>query len=127
MSAQVPDEVKAQLSLWSRNAMLYMITGYLLAVAGTLCSLAVATFADSLIPIYIRSLTFVAAVSTALLAIIRPFEAANVFWAAWRVLNLATLEFVLDNAHDPARLASAVKEGHRLIAKVPMPAAEEKT
>src|SRR4051794_34309629 len=88
---KVPDEYKAMLATWSRNANLYMRAGFVLGGIGTIASLTVSAFADCFSVTWVRAIAFIAAVCTALAANNRLFENANNFWAAWRVLNMAIL------------------------------------
>jgi hypothetical protein len=118
MPVAIPPEVLALLETWDASSVRFLVAGYLLVGLGILSGLAVTAFTSTLPNLAIKTLGFVSAACTGLLAAYHPIEVGNSFRDAWRVLNAASLEYKLDEKKRTAdRLVEAVREGESLIAR----------
>ena len=120
MATPVPSDIEILLKTWNNSSTLFLSIGYGLLGLGLLCSLAITVFTDTLNPIKIKILGFVAAASTAILAAFHPIEAGNAFRDAWRVLNRAAVQFKTsdEKLKDSSTLIDAMSKGEEIIARV---------
>jgi hypothetical protein len=117
MERAIPEEIRRQLSIWNNIARFNRWLYFILGVAGVLCPLVVASFADVLETWQVRVLSFAAAASV---AIFSAFELGNLTtrWReAWKHLNAARLDYEL-GIIDVQGLAKAYREGEAIIGKM---------
>jgi hypothetical protein len=70
----------------------------------------------------VKTLGFLAAACTTLLATFSPIQVGAAFREAWRVLYYAILRYEIDPAaNDPKLLLDAIEKGEAIIRKIPVP------
>lgn len=116
-------EVEFLLSVWKRDATIFLVVGYGLVALGILSSLAVGVFSDHLRPLHQKIVAFVAAACTALLASFSPLQISRNYADAWVVLYQAKVGAIVKGANaNPEDLQAAMKEGEKIIARNPVAA-----
>ena len=110
-------EIKEQLSRWNRIANELRMIHVSLALIGIVCPLVVASFADLMLTIYTRILSFSAAVAVALFSGFEIGRLATRFREAWKLLNAARLEYE-QGIIDGKALTQAYREGEKTIGQL---------
>jgi hypothetical protein len=117
MKKEIPPEIRRKLANWNRIAVLHRILHVVLGLAGVLCPLVIASFADSLDTLEVRLLSFASAASVAVFAAFEVGGLAGRWRDAWKHLNAAALEFQLGLVNEEA-LVQAYREGEAIIGRV---------
>lgn len=118
MHREIPGDIAERLNLWHRRAVLWHVTGFLVAFLGTVSGLAVTAFTTQMGDVGVRTAGFVTAVCTAILALGNPIAYGNRYRRAWRILDNARLHFSLDDAATISGLISATQKGEEIIGLV---------
>lgn len=112
----LPTQIATRLATWDSSANWYMSGGVVLIAVGVLASAAVVAFTNQLENKYIKLLSFVAAVCTALIAAFNPLSIGFAFRDAWRVLDSAVLHYDSNSIKYPIEtVIDAVDKGENII------------
>ncbi|MFZ2640704.1 MAG: hypothetical protein WA117_06925 [Verrucomicrobiia bacterium] len=117
MNRPLPPEIAKHLRNWNLIASLHRIAHVLLGLAGILCPLAVAAFADELSTLLIRVISFCGAASIAIFAGFEIGNLATRFREAWKLLHSASLEYETGIIEMPD-LLRAYRDGEKTIGQM---------
>jgi hypothetical protein len=99
MKPPIPPEILSSLQSWDFWATTLYVVFIVLALAGTVCSIVVALFADKLPAITTRVLAGCAAISLGLIAAFNLGDRSNQLRRSWRALNAAIIEYRADDKY----------------------------
>ena len=113
------------LSTWKFWAYLWNGGAWLLLIVGILSGLAVTAFNETIGSTKTKILGFISAVCTTVIASASPFDMANRYFSAWRILHHATMEYSykLDNKLNPdfSVVLNAELQGEAILDQAPKP------
>src|SRR5262245_40574289 len=111
MDPTLVTEADTLLKVWDSSSTRLFYFGYSLIGLGIFCSLAITAFTDHLKPIQIKTLGFVAALCTGLLAAFHPVDLGIAYRQAWRILHQATVEYKANSDLDHQKgIPEAIKK-----------------
>jgi hypothetical protein len=119
MSHIIPDEIVQRKRTWHRAALGWKWAGIGIAIIGVASGLSVTAYAKS--PTFANWIPlggFISALSTALIALLKPLREGARYREAWRILDSACLEYSLGLEADTSLLIKAVKQGEATIGHI---------
>ena len=113
----IPPEVIGLHDAWGNKALSWERIFSILTVASVILSTLVASGSSFLGDKLRNIIAVAAAISAGLIASFNPRKTAEDFWDAWRILNVAKIEFIADETKNLSYVASAVRNAESLLHK----------